>query len=69
MRKDQDVNYKSKESVSPDQAVAEAKSDRSGFQEEQDAVMEYRVKSKDPCVAKAESREGARDAVRRSLLG
>jgi hypothetical protein len=52
---DQDVKYKNQESVSLDKAVAEAKSDRSGVQEELDAVMEYLAKLKERCVAKAES--------------
>jgi hypothetical protein len=54
---EQDVKYKTKESVSLDKAVAEAESDRSGVQEELDAVMEYLAKIKERCVAKAESYE------------
>merc|ERR1711957_208856 len=63
--KDQDVKYKNQESVSLDKAVAEASSDRSGVQEELDAVMEYLAKLKERCVAKAETYEektAARDA-------
>merc|ERR1711957_148827 len=55
--KEQDVKYKNQESVSLDKAVAEAESDRSGVQEELDAVMEYFAKIKERCVAKAETYE------------
>jgi predicted RNase H-like nuclease (RuvC/YqgF family) len=55
--KDQDVKYKNQESTALDKAVAEAKSDRSGVQEELDAVMEYYAKLKERCVAKAETYE------------
>merc|ERR1711957_332296 len=63
--KQQDVKYKNQESVSLDKAVAEASSDRSGVQEELDAVMEYLAKLKERCVAKAETyqeRKAAREA-------
>jgi cell division protein FtsB len=63
--KTQDVKYKTQESVSLDKAVAEATSDRSGVQEELDAVLEYLDKLKERCVAKAETyedRKAARDA-------
>jgi len=55
--KEQDVKYKNQESVSLDKAVAEANSDRSGVQEELDAVMEYYAKIKERCIAKAETYE------------
>lgn len=55
--KDQDVKYKTKESKSLDQAVAELTSDRSGVQTELDAVLEYFSKLKEACVAKAEPYE------------
>jgi hypothetical protein len=63
--KTQDVKYKSQESTSLDKKVAEATSDRSGVQEELDAVLEYLDKLKERCVAKAETyadRKAARDA-------
>ena len=59
------MKYKSRESDSLDSAVAEANTDRSGVQEELDAVMEYLAKTKDRCVAKAETyeeRKGRREA-------
>merc|ERR1711904_451997 len=39
--KEQDVKYKTKESKGLDKATAEATADKSGVQEELDAVMEY----------------------------
>jgi hypothetical protein len=53
--KNQDVKYKNQESVSLHKAVAEASSDRSGVQEELDAVLAYRKSLKGRCIAKAES--------------
>merc|ERR1719240_2319690 len=53
--KDQDVKYKSAESVRLDKAVAEASSDRAGVQSELDAILEYLEKIKARCVAKAET--------------
>merc|ERR1719152_417004 len=52
--KNQDVKYKNQESASLDKQVAEASSDRSGVQEELDAILEYLDKLKERCVAKAE---------------
>jgi len=63
--KEQDVKYKSKESTGLDKSMAEAKSDRSGVQEELSAVMDYLAKIERECVAKAESysdRVAAREA-------
>jgi len=63
--KDQDVMYKSAESVRLDKAVAEATSDRSGVQAELDAILEYLVHLKGRCVAVAETygeRKARRDA-------
>jgi hypothetical protein len=63
--KQQDVKYKNQEATALDKAVAEAKSDRNGVQEELDAVLEYLEKLKERCVAKAETyeeRKAARDA-------
>jgi DNA repair exonuclease SbcCD ATPase subunit len=53
--KDQDVKYKTKESVGLDKSVSEASSDRSGVQEELDAVLDYRKSLMARCVARAES--------------
>jgi chromosome segregation ATPase len=47
--KDQDVKYKTKESVDLDKAVAEATSDRAGVQTELDAVSEYLAKLHAEC--------------------
>merc|ERR1719152_1053316 len=63
--KNQDVKYKSQESTRLDKQVAEATSDRSGVQEELDAVLEYLDKLKERCIAKAETyadRKARRDA-------
>jgi chromosome segregation ATPase len=60
--KDQDVKYKTKESVSLDKAVAEANSDRSGVQSELAAINEYLGKLESICIAKAEPYE---ETVRR----
>merc|ERR1719326_1320136 len=53
--KDQDVKYKTKEAKGLDKATAEATADRSGVQEELDAVNEYYKGIKGRCVAKAET--------------
>jgi len=53
--KDQDVKYKTKESKGLDKATAEATADRSGVQEELDAVNQYYTGIKARCIAKAES--------------
>jgi chromosome segregation ATPase len=52
--KDQDVKYKTKESVDLDKAVAEATSDRAGVQTELDAVSEYLAKLHAECDEVAE---------------
>merc|ERR1719262_95053 len=52
--KDQDVKYKTKESVDLDKAVAEATSDRAGVQTELDAVNEYLAKLHQECDEVAE---------------
>merc|ERR1719333_415206 len=52
--KDQDVKYKTKESVDLDKAVAEATSDRAGVQTELDAVNEYLAKLHGECDEVAE---------------
>jgi len=53
--KTQDVKYKTKESKGLDKATAEATADRSGVQEELDAVMQYYSGIKERCIAKAET--------------
>merc|ERR1719272_2485145 len=53
--KDQDVKYKSQESTRLDKSVVEASSDRTGVQDELDAILEYRTSLKGRCIAKAES--------------
>merc|ERR1719261_2309994 len=53
--KDQDVKYKTKESKGLDKSVTEATADRSGVQEELDAVNEYYDGIKARCIAKAET--------------
>jgi len=55
--KDQDVKYKTKEAKGLDKAVAEATADRSGVQEELDAVNQYYKGIKARCIAKAETYE------------
>eukprot|EP00403_Amphidinium_massartii_P026209 CAMPEP_0178403670 /NCGR_PEP_ID=MMETSP0689_2-20121128/17490_1 /TAXON_ID=160604 /ORGANISM="Amphidinium massartii, Strain CS-259" /LENGTH=810 /DNA_ID=CAMNT_0020024635 /DNA_START=87 /DNA_END=2519 /DNA_ORIENTATION=+ len=52
--KEQDVKYKTKQSVELDKAVAELTSDRASVQEELDAVSEALAKLEDMCIAKAE---------------
>jgi len=49
-----DVEYKTKESVGLDKAVAEDTSDRAGVQNELAAINEYRAKLEEMCIAKAE---------------
>merc|ERR1719473_2680306 len=53
--KTKDAEYKKKEYVGLDKAVATASSDRSGVQTELDAVMEYIKELDDKCIAKVES--------------
>merc|ERR1719362_1345605 len=55
--KEQDVKYKTEEATGLDKATAEATSDRSGVQEELDAVLEYLKGIEDRCIAKPESYE------------
>merc|ERR1712062_256616 len=55
--KEQDIKYKTEESTGLDKATAEATSDRSGVQEELDAVLEYLKGIEDRCIAKAEPYE------------
>jgi len=53
--KEQDVKYKTKQHKSLDKATAEATGDRSGVQDELDAVNEYYGGLKARCIAKPES--------------
>merc|ERR1719172_559350 len=53
--KEQDAKYKTKEAKGLDKATAEATADRSGVQEELDAVNEYYAGIKARCIAKPES--------------
>merc|ERR1719174_877117 len=69
MTKEQDVKYKNQESGSLDKAVAEASSDRSGVQDELDAVLEYYSKIKERCVAKAETYEERKARREAELAG
>jgi predicted nucleic acid-binding Zn-ribbon protein len=55
--KEKDVEYKSKEALNLDKAVAEATSDRSNVRTQLDAVLEYLTKLGNMCVAKPESYE------------
>merc|ERR1712028_205594 len=55
--KEQDAKYKSKEAKGLDKDTAEATADRSGVQEELDAVNEYYAGIKERCIAKAETYE------------
>merc|ERR550532_625681 len=53
--RDQDVKYKGKESTDLDKAVAEATTDRSGVQDELDAVLEYLNSLNKRCTAVPET--------------
>jgi hypothetical protein len=53
--KEKDVEYKTKEATGLDKAVSEASSDRTGVQEELDAVVEYLAKLEDMCVSKPDT--------------
>merc|ERR1719335_339161 len=55
--KEQDAKYKTKEAKGLDKETAEATADRSGVQEELDAVNEYYKGIKERCVAKPETYE------------
>lgn len=55
--KDQDVKYKTKESVDLDKTAAEETSDRAGVKDSLVAVVEYLAKLEEKCVAKPESYE------------
>merc|ERR1719493_379698 len=54
---EQDIKYKSEEATGLDKATAEATSDKSGVQEELDAVLEYLKGIEDRCIAKPETYE------------
>merc|ERR1719390_225198 len=53
--KEQDVKYKTKEFKGLDKETAEATADRTGVQEELDAVNEYYAGLKERCIAKPET--------------
>jgi len=53
--KEQDVKYKSEEATGLEKTTAEATSDKSGVQEELDAVLEYLKGMEDRCIAKPET--------------
>merc|ERR1719242_1655483 len=55
--KEQDIKYKSEEAAGLEKATAEATSDKSGVQEELDAVLEYLKTVEERCIAKAEPYE------------
>jgi len=55
--KEQDVKYKTAESVSLDKAISENTSDKQGLQTELAAVLEYSEKLVEMCVAKPETYE------------
>merc|ERR1719195_556070 len=55
--KEQDIKYKSEEAAGLEKATAEATSDKSGVQEELDAVLEYLKGIEERCIAKAETYE------------
>jgi len=55
--KEQDIKYKTEEATGLDKAIAEATSDKSGVQEELDAVSEYLKGIEDRCIAKPETYE------------
>jgi len=67
--KEQDVKYKSKESKELDKTSAELTSDRSGTQEELDAVMEYLSKIEAECIAKPEAYEVRKDRRETEIAG
>jgi len=52
--KEQDIKYKSEEAAGLEKTTAEAISDKSGVQEELDAVLEYLKGIEDRCIAKPE---------------
>jgi len=55
--KEQDAKYKGKEAKGLDKDTAEATADRSGVQDELDAVNQYYAGIKERCIAKAETYE------------
>merc|ERR1719499_1041574 len=67
--KEQDVAYKTKEAKGLDKAVAEASSDRSGVQEELDAVDDYLKTLKKECVEEAETYAERKARFEAEILG
>eukprot|EP00928_Gymnodinium_smaydae_P023690 TRINITY_DN1944_c1_g1_i1.p1 TRINITY_DN1944_c1_g1~~TRINITY_DN1944_c1_g1_i1.p1 ORF type:complete len:721 (+),score=275.94 TRINITY_DN1944_c1_g1_i1:76-2163(+) len=67
--KEKDVQYKAKEAADLDKAVAEANSDRSGLQAENDAVVEYLAKLDEMCIAKPETYEARAERRQAEIAG
>merc|ERR1740129_2078354 len=67
--KSQDVKYKTKESKQLDKTAGELNSDRSGVQEELDAVLEYLAKIEEQCIAKAETFEARKARYEAEIAG
>jgi DNA repair exonuclease SbcCD ATPase subunit len=65
--KDQDVKYKTKESISLDKEIAEASSDRDDAKTQLASILAYLSKLEEQCIAKAETYE-ARKAHREAEL-
>eukprot|EP00747_Dinoflagellata_sp_TGD_P157477 gnl/TRDRNA2_/TRDRNA2_177742_c0_seq3.p1 gnl/TRDRNA2_/TRDRNA2_177742_c0~~gnl/TRDRNA2_/TRDRNA2_177742_c0_seq3.p1 ORF type:complete len:521 (+),score=197.63 gnl/TRDRNA2_/TRDRNA2_177742_c0_seq3:196-1563(+) len=69
LTKDQDVKYKSKESKSLDEGVAELNSDLSGVTTELAAINEYWQKLQSECVAKPDSYEEVKKRREEEVAG
>merc|ERR1719331_2778283 len=67
--KEQDVKYKTQESVALDKAIAEMSSDRETEQAELGAVLDYYSKLKDRCIAKPETYEERKRRREAELAG
>jgi hypothetical protein len=67
--KEQDVKYKTQEYKGLDKAIAEATEDRTGVQEELDAVNQYYKSLQERCVAKPESYEDRVAARNQEIAG
>lgn len=67
--KEQDVKYKTAESKSLDKAIAEHSSDKAGLDTQFAAVMEYKQKITDRCVAKPESYEDRKKRREEEISG
>merc|ERR1719321_1541609 len=69
LTKEQDVKYKTKEFKGLDKSVSEMSADRSGLSTELDAVLEYKAKIDDQCIAKPESYEDRKAAREAEIKG